>query len=267
MLITAFKNRPELEFTPSFAHARRMRNMFIKVWCLLLIAVSLSPSLYADRYTEKRQNMISDIQQDVKMTSQFIDRDAFDERVMQVMNEIPRHEFVPPKQVSQAYENRPLPIGFGQTISQPYIVALMTDLLQPQPDDRVLEIGTGSGYQAAVICKLVDQVYSIEIIERLARKTNLLLKKLGYNNIETRVADGYNGWAEKAPFDGIIVTAAISHIPPPLVEQLNKGGRMVIPVGTRFQTQYLTLIEKDLQGKVTSRKLLPVRFVPFTGGH
>jgi protein-L-isoaspartate(D-aspartate) O-methyltransferase len=168
---------------------------------------------------------------------------------------------------SMAYENRPLPIGHGQTISQPYIVALMTDLLQPQPDQRVLEIGTGSGYQAAVLSQLVAQVYSIEIIEELGKSSTQLLTRLGYDNVETRIADGYDGWPQHAPFDSIIVTAAISHIPPPLVQQLKKGGRMVIPVGTRFHTQYLTLVEKDMQGKITSRQVLPVAFVPFTGGH
>jgi protein-L-isoaspartate(D-aspartate) O-methyltransferase len=160
-----------------------------------------------------------------------------------------------------------LPIGHGQTISQPYIVALMTDMLQPEPGQTVLEVGTGSGYQAAVLSQLVAQVYSIEIIEPLAQATTRLLKQLGYNNIETRIADGYDGWPQHAPFDSIVVTAAISHIPPPLVKQLKNGGRMVIPVGTRFQTQYLTLVEKDMQGKVTTRQLLPVYFVPFTGGH
>jgi protein-L-isoaspartate(D-aspartate) O-methyltransferase len=160
-----------------------------------------------------------------------------------------------------------LSIGHGQTISQPYIVALMTDLLQPQPGQRVLEIGTGSGYQAAVLSQLVAQVYSIEIIEELGESSTQLFSRLGYDNVETRIADGYDGWPQQAPFDSIIITAAISHIPPPLVKQLKNGGRMVIPVGTRFQTQYLTLVEKDKHGKVTSQQLLPVIFVPFTGGH
>jgi protein-L-isoaspartate(D-aspartate) O-methyltransferase len=174
---------------------------------------------------------------------------------------------VPENQLDSAYENRPLPIGYGQTISQPYIVALMTDLLKPEATHKVLEIGTGSGYQAAVLSELVDQVYSIEIVEPLAKRTVEKLKKLEYKNIHTLIADGYDGWPEHAPFDSIIVTAAISHIPPPLVNQLKNGGRMVIPVGTRFQTQYLTLVEKDAQGKITTRQILPVLFVPFTGGH
>jgi protein-L-isoaspartate(D-aspartate) O-methyltransferase len=174
---------------------------------------------------------------------------------------------VPQEQVENAYTNRPLPIGYGQTISEPYVVALMTELLQTQPDHKVLEIGTGSGYQAAVLSQLVNHVYSIEIIDPLGSATTRLLNKLGYDNIDTRIADGYNGWPEQAPFDGIIVTAAISHIPPPLVAQLKNGGVMVIPVGTRFQTQQLTLVKKDMQGRVTTKQILPVRFVAFTGGH
>ncbi len=221
----------------------------------------------ADEYTQQRQQMVTVIEDDVHIAEKYINKESFNEIVMQAMNTVPRHEFVPENMRSMAYENRPLPIGFGQTISQPYIVALMTDLLQPQPDHHVLEIGTGSGYQAAVLSQLVSQVYSIEIIEQLGKSSTQLLTRLAYDNIETRIADGYNGWPQHAPFDSIIVTAAISHIPPPLVQQLKKGGRMVIPVGTRFQTQYLTLVEKDKQGKITTRQLLPVIFVPFTGGH
>ena len=221
----------------------------------------------ADEYTLQRQQMLSSIEDDVKITAQYINKESFDKLVLQAMNTVPRHEFVPENMRSVAYENRPLPIGYGQTISQPYIVALMTDLLQPQPDQRVLEIGTGSGYQAAVLSQLVADVFSIEIVEELGKSSTQLLTRLGYDNIETRIADGYDGWLQHAPFDSIIVTAAISHIPPPLVKQLKNGGRMVIPVGTRFQTQYLTLVEKDKQGKVTTQQLLPVIFVPFTGAH
>jgi len=231
-----------------------------------LLLLSSGPVI-ADEYTQQRQQMITDIENDVETTAIYINKESFNTSVMQAMNTVPRHEFVPAQLRDKAYENRPLPIGFGQTISQPYIVALMTDLLQPEPDHRVLEIGTGSGYQAAVLSQLVAQVYSIEIIEPLGKATAQLLTRLDYDNIETRIADGYDGWAKHAPFDSIIVTAAISHIPPPLVQQLKKGGRLLIPVGTRFQTQYLTLVEKDKQGKVTSRQLLPVIFVPFTGGH
>ena len=221
----------------------------------------------ADEYALLRQQMVTVIEDDVYITEKYISKKSFNKIVMQAMNTVPRHEFVPARKRSLAYENRPLSIGYGQTISQPYIVALMTALLQPQPGQRVLEIGTGSGYQAAVLSQLVAQVYSIEIIEELGKSSTQLLSRLGYDNVETRIADGYDGWPQHAPFDSIIITAAISHIPPPLVEQLKKGGRMVIPVGTRFQTQYLTLVEKDMQGKVTTRQLLPVAFVPFTGGH
>ncbi|MCG6937953.1 MAG: protein-L-isoaspartate(D-aspartate) O-methyltransferase [Gammaproteobacteria bacterium] len=211
--------------------------------------------------------MIAAIQDDVQDTAKQINKNSLSQAVMHTMMTVPRHEFVPESQLDAAYENRPLPIGYGQTISQPYIVALMTDLLQPRPDQRVLEIGTGSGYQAAILSKLVAQVYSIEIIEPLGKASTQRLTRLGYDNIETRIADGYDGWPQHAPYDGIIVTAAISHIPPPLVKQLKNGGRMVIPVGTRFQTQYLTLVEKDNNGAISTRQILPVIFVPFTGGH
>jgi len=238
---------------------------FVGVFSQLLL-LSSGPVI-ADEYTQQRLQMVTEIENDVETTAKYINKESFNTRVMQAMNTVPRHEFVPAQLRDKAYENRPLPIGYGQTISQPYIVALMTDLLQPEPDHRVLEIGTGSGYQAAVLSRLVAQVYSIEIIEQLGQSTAQLLTRLEYDNIETRIADGYDGWSQHAPFDSIIVTAAISHIPPPLVQQLKKGGRLLIPVGTRFQTQYLTLVEKDKQGKVTSRQLLPVIFVPFTGGH
>lgn len=237
------------------------------VWVFAHLILFISGLVIADEYTLHRQQMIDVIKDDVHTTEKAINKKSFNKVVMQAMNTVPRHEFVPAGLRSQAYENRPLPIGHGQTISQPYIVALMTDLLEPQPDQRILEIGTGSGYQAAVLAQLVAQVYSIEIIEALSESSTQLLSQLGYDNVKTRIADGYNGWPQHAPFDGIIVTAAISHIPPLLVQQLKKGGRMIIPVGTRFQTQYLTLVEKDLQGKVTTRQLLPVIFVPFTGNH
>jgi len=189
-----------------------------------------------------------------------------DPRVMAVIAEVPRHEFVPEDQRPFAYENRPLPIGYGQTISQPYIVALMTDLLRPKAEDRVLEIGTGSGYQAAVLAKLVKTVYTIEIIAELGQQAAQRLQRLGYENVTVRTADGYFGWEEEAPFDGIVVTAAADHIPPPLIRQLKPGGRMVIPVGSRFMVQQLVLVEKDAEGTTTTRQILPVLFVPLTGG-
>ena len=183
------------------------------------------------------------------------------------MAEVPRHEFVPENVRDLAYRNRPLPIGHGQTISQPYIVALMTDLLEVQIGSKVLEVGTGSGYQAAVLAELGAKVFTIEIIEPLGQLAKERLKRLGYGNVKTRISDGYYGWKEHAPFDAIIVTAAASHVPPPLVRQLKPGGRMVAPVGQRFLVQYLTMVEKGADGGVTSRLILPVRFVPLTGGH
>lgn len=239
----------------------------LKIWIFALLVFLSSGLLMADDYALPRKQMLAEIEEGLRTTSRYIDKKSFDMQVMQAMDTVPRHEFVPEGLRVKAYDDRPLPIGHGQTISQPYIVALMTDLLQTQPEHRVLEIGTGSGYQAAVLSQLVKQVYSIEIIEPLGRSTTQLLDRLGYKNIETRIADGYDGWPQQAPFDSIIVTAAISHIPPPLVKQLKKGGRMIIPVGSRFQTQYLTLVEKDKQGAISTRQILPVAFVPFTGGH
>nr|WP_235044673.1 protein-L-isoaspartate(D-aspartate) O-methyltransferase [Methylohalobius crimeensis] len=192
---------------------------------------------------------------------------ALDPRVKKALREVPRHLFVDPPHRHQAYKNRPLPIGYGQTISQPYIVALMTALLEPQPDHTVLEIGTGSGYQAAVLSRLVKKVYTVEIIEPLAEQARKRLRELGYANVEVRLGDGYHGWKEHAPFDGIVVTAAASHIPQPLVQQLKPGGRMIVPVGGHFLTQSLLLVEKDRGGRVITRQLLPVRFVPLTGKH
>jgi protein-L-isoaspartate(D-aspartate) O-methyltransferase len=174
---------------------------------------------------------------------------------------------VPPDVRRHAYENRPLPIGYGQTISQPYIVAIMTDLVAPGADDVVLEVGTGSGYQAAVLSRLARVVCSIEIIPQLAQRARRDLLRLGYANIRTREGDGYYGWEDCGPFDAIVVTAGAGHVPPPLIEQLKPGGRLIIPVGSRFMTQQLLLVEKDEAGEVTTRHVLPVRFVPLTGGH
>jgi protein-L-isoaspartate(D-aspartate) O-methyltransferase len=211
--------------------------------------------------------MIRAIQADVIETSVYIGKEAFDPAVMRAMASVPRHEFVPQNQKAHAYENRPLPIGYGQTISQPYIVALMTDLLGLSKDDKVLEIGTGSGYQAAILNELTAHVFTIEIIEPLGKKAIETYKRLHLDNINVRIGDGYFGWEEQAPFDAIIVTAAADHVPPPLVKQLKNGGRMVIPVGSRFFVQQLVLVTKDDKGKITTKQLLPVRFVPLTGKH
>jgi protein-L-isoaspartate(D-aspartate) O-methyltransferase len=230
----------------------------------------LASSVWAgdnNHYKALRHNMINTIKNMARSTGIETGRPSFNQRVMDVIAKVPRHEFVPDEQDAYAYDNRPLPIGYGQTISQPYIVALMTDLLDVKPSDVVLEIGTGSGYQAAVLAGLVDKMYSIEIIEELGNEAKERLARLGYNNVEVKIGDGYHGWEEHAPFDGIIVTAAASHIPPPLIQQLKPGGRMVIPVGERFFVQYLMLVEKNEQGKLKTHNILPVAFVPFTGGH
>jgi protein-L-isoaspartate(D-aspartate) O-methyltransferase len=179
---------------------------------------------------------------------------------------VERHRLVPPGEQGRAYRNHPLPIGGGQTISQPYIVALSTDLLSPKPQDVILEVGTGSGYQAAVLAEIVSRVYSIEIIESLGRTAAKRLEELRYGNIEVRIGDGYAGWPEKAPFDGIVVTAAAPHVPQALVDQLKPGGRMVIPVGGAGDIQYLKLLTKRADGGVDEKRVLPVRFVPLVPG-
>jgi len=211
--------------------------------------------------------MLRDIRQEVELTRRWIGKDHLDARVLAAMGRVPRHEFVPAELDNLAYSNGPLGIGHGQTISQPYIVALMTDLLQPQAGDVVLEVGTGSGYQAAVLSLVVKQVYSIEAVAALAEEAEARLWRLGYDNVTVRCGDGYAGWREHAPFDAIIVTAAAPHIPPPLLEQLKAGGRMVIPVGPPYGHQVLTVIDKDTHGMVTTQEVLPVAFVPLTGEH
>lgn len=187
--------------------------------------------------------------------------------VLEAMESVPRHLFVPDKMQSRAYDDNPLPIGHGQTISQPFVVAYMTEVLQVDDSSVVLEIGTGSGYQAAILSVLVNKVYTIEIIEKLAESASETLRKLGYDNVGVKHGDGYYGWPEHAPYDAIIVTAAAGHIPPPLVEQLKNGGRMIIPVGGAFMTQNLVLVTKDAEGNVSTRNMIPVIFVPLTGKH
>ncbi len=187
-----------------------------------------------------------------------------DDRVLNVMEEVPRHEFVPEAYRDKAYVDSPLPIGHGQTISQPYVVAFMTEALKPKATDKVLEIGTGSGYQAAVLSKLVKDVYTIEIVDPLAKRAKETLERLHYDNVHVRAGDGYKGWPEAAPFDAVIVTCAPDHVPQPLVDQLAEGGRMIIPVGREHGNQELYLLEKR-EGKVERRAVLPVRFVPMTG--
>jgi protein-L-isoaspartate(D-aspartate) O-methyltransferase len=210
------------------------------------------------------ETMLRDIESEIRYTRDLIGKDAFDPRVMAAMAEVPRHEFVPELERTCAYANGPLPIGHGQTISQPYIVALMTDLLGCSPGARVLEVGTGSGYQAAVLSRVVGRVYSVEIVPELARDAAARLARLGYDNVTTRLGDGYNGWPEEAPFDGVLVTAAAPTVPPPLVEQLREGARLVIPVGVPYGHQELLVVEKEADGSVTRQRVLGVAFVPLT---
>ena len=247
-----------------------LKGSFIRFLYLLHIMLCcglISSSLLADDYSQARQQLVQEIEDDVRTTSLYLNKQVLDPLVMQAIGKVLRHEFVPVNERRFAYLNRPLPIGHGQTISQPYIVAVMTDLLRPAPDHRVLEIGTGSGYQAAILAELVKDVYSIEIIEPLGQQAKQRLIDLGYKNISTKIGDGYYGWEEEAPFDAIVVTAAASHIPPPLIKQLKVGGRMVIPVGSQFMTQQLLLVSKDEDNKITTRQILPVQFVPLTGKH
>ena len=211
---------------------------------------------------QEKQDM--DDQRDKMVEHQIERRGIDDARVLQALRDVKRHLFVPPGEMDSAYEDHPLSIGHGQTISQPYIVALMTEAIEPQPTDRVLEIGTGSGYQAAVLSKLVKEVYSIEIVEPLGLAAAKRLKELGYDNVTVRVGDGYKGWPEKAPFDAIVVTAAPPEIPQALVDQLAEGGSMVLPVGTAFQE--LMLVEKKKGGEITKRVITAVRFVPMVKG-
>ena len=192
-------------------------------------------------------------------------RGVADARVLQAMSSVPRERFVQPATESHAYDDGPLAIGYGQTISQPYIVAYMTEVLDVRPVDRVLEIGTGSGYQAAVLSMLAREVFTIEIVPELAARATTLLRDLGYANVDVRVGDAYTGWPEQAPFDRIMVTAAPAEIPGPLVEQLAPGGRLVVPVGLQGESQWMTILHKTAEG-VAERRTIPVQFVPFTRG-
>ena len=216
------------------------------------------PALAQDAEARARRLMV---------TEQIAGLGVRDTATLRAMLAVPRHEFVPPAQRPSAYDDSPLPIGYGQTISQPYIVGYMTERLGLTPRSRVLEIGTGSGYQAAVLAEIAGDVYSVEIVPQLATEAEARLRRLGYGRVRVRHADGFYGWPEAAPFDAIIVTAAAGFVPPPLVQQLRPGGRMIIPVGSVYGAQSLVLVEKAADGAVTTRALLAVRFVPLTGGH
>lgn len=211
---------------------------------------------------EQTKRMIETIKLQAREAAPWVGRSAIDAQVLAALAKVPRVEFVPADLACAAYDDGPLPIGHGQTISQPYIVALMTDLLRPRPEHVVLEVGTGSGYQAAVLARLVSRVYSVEVVQALAADAAARLRRLGHDNVEVRWSDGYAGWPEHAPYDGIIVTAAVPEIPPPLIEQLRPGGRLVAPVRNYLMGQDLVLVEKDTHGAVQRRSILPVAFVP-----
>jgi protein-L-isoaspartate(D-aspartate) O-methyltransferase len=235
--------------------------------CLGTALLSAASAAAVPDFEALRQAMVMVIEDYARDMGERLGKEGLDRRVVEVMAEVPRHQFVPDALRDYAYQDRPLPIGHGQTISQPFMVALMTHLVGVKPDHVVLEVGTGSGYQAAVLARLAGKVYTLEIIAALGKEAEERLKRLGIRNCEVRIGDGYYGWKDHAPFDAIVVTAAASHIPPPLIRQLKPGGRMVIPVGSHFFVQHLMLVEKAEDGTVTSRELIPVAFVPLTGKH
>ena len=226
-----------------------------------------TPARAGDDYAGERAALVREIAAEVRASRESLGKEALDPRVIAAVGRVPRHEFVPEELRSLAYLNRPLPIGHEQTISQPLIVAIMTDLLALPRAGRVLEVGTGSGYQAAVLAELGVEVYTIEIVEPLGRKARVLLERLGYRNVQVRIGDGFAGWPEAAPFDAIIVTAAAAETPPPLLAQLKPGGRMIIPLERASGDQDLVLIEKDTKGSESRERILPVLFVPLTGEH
>ncbi len=250
------------------AAARAMRRRLRAL--LLAAAVAGAPDMTfaaasGDPHAEQRRRMVDEIVAMARAAARETGRPELAPRTLEAMRRVPRHRFTAESDSGSAYENRPLAIGLGQTISQPYIVALMTDLLALAPGERVLEIGTGSGYQAAVLAELGAQVYTVEIVEPLARAAAQRLAELGYRNVATRVGDGYEGWAEHAPYDAVIVTAAAPDVPAALIAQLKPGGRMAIPVGRSGGVQMLQLVRKRDDGKIDSARVLDVRFVPFTG--
>ncbi|MDH4047721.1 MAG: protein-L-isoaspartate(D-aspartate) O-methyltransferase [Gammaproteobacteria bacterium] len=230
---------------------------------LLLIAsgLGLNSACGQMNYESERQAMVDELRNESRLTEEY-GAPRISDQTLEVLGRVPRHEFVPDDQKRYAYENRPLPIGAGQTISQPYIVALMTDLAEVTKDDVVLEVGTGSGYQAAVLSELAGHVYTIEIIEMLGQRAKSVLDRLGYNNVTVRIGDGYAGWPDQAPFDAILVTAAPENIPQPLIEQLAVGGRMVIPVGAEGEVQVLQVLTKNSDGLLIVKNVIAVRFVP-----
>ena len=246
------------------SQTKAMKFIFI-LTCLPMTIFSFG--VYADDYSQQRRMMVLEINDMVNYTHDRIGKEVLDERVMSAMGKVPRHEFVPEEIKTHAYINSALPIGLDQTISQPYIVALMTDLANVNESSRVLEVGTGSGYQAAILAELVNHVYTIEIVEPLGLQAEKILKHLGYENITVRIGDGYHGWPEHSPFDAILVTAAVERIPEALIQQLKPGGRLVIPLGQQSASQILTVIRKTPEGEIIRDEILPVGFVPLTGEH
>jgi protein-L-isoaspartate(D-aspartate) O-methyltransferase len=245
---------------------QRMRGgqvVLSSIFACLLLGVSMAAEV-ADTMDGRRERMVATIEQLVRETQRETGRATLAPQVIAALRKVERQRFVPEYAAAQAYDDSPLTIGNGQTISQPFIVALMTDMLEVKPGDQVLEVGTGSGYQAAVLAELVRAVYSIEIIEPLGRAAARALTAAGYRNVHTRIGDGYAGWPEQAPFDAMMVTAAAPEVPQPLIDQLKPGGRLVIPVGDPARLQTLYLITKDARGAVAKRKVLDVRFVPLT---
>ena len=234
-----------------------MKKILLPFFVLFILPVQLmaQPQVDSPKYQKAREKMVS---------FQIRSRGLSDKKVLNAMNQVPRHCFVPEELVSQAYADHPLPIGQGQTISQPYIVALMTEKLKLTGDERILEIGTGSGYQAAILAKIAKEIYTIEIKEKLHKKSEILLQSLGFSRINTRHGDGYFGWPEAAPFDGIMITASIDHIPPPLLKQLKDGGRLILPLGNPFSYQHLSLVTKH-DDQYTVKQITGVLFVPMTG--
>jgi protein-L-isoaspartate(D-aspartate) O-methyltransferase len=231
-----------------------------------LLGFLLFGEAHSQDFPALRSRMVGEVEAMYAETRAETGLGAMSPSVRAALGKVERHRLVPPAQLGGAYRNHPLPIGSGQTISQPYIVALSADLLAPKASDVVLEVGTGSGYQAAVLAEIVDRVYSVELIETLGRTAAQRLAEMGYRNVEVRIGDGYAGWPEKAPFDGIVVTAAAPEVPPALLQQLKPGGRMVIPVGGREDIQYLKLLVKRADGGYDEKRVLPVRFVPLVPG-
>ena len=243
-----------------------MRRRFITLLAGAMLAAGAGADALAQS-GEQVRSLWNEVARQIVFLGDELGFDRLSAPVRQALKDVPREEFVPAKQRPYAYENRPLPIGYAQTISQPLIVAIMSEMLAIEPGHRVFELGTGSGYQAAGLDQLGAEVYSVEIVPELGKRARETLDRTGHGEVKTRIGDGYFGWEEAAPFDAIIVTAASDHIPPPLIRQIKPGGRMLIPVGSRYLTQKLVLVSRDVDGRVSTREVIPVTFVPLTGRH